>query len=285
MGATVETERAAPLAPASVDLHGEDTPARLLARQLWATRSLLAILARKEFHVRYRRASLGILWALGLPLLQALVLAVVFSHVTRIHHAPHYAVFVLSGMAAWVFFSVALSSGATAIVDGTELSSRVYFPRAVLPLVQVASNLYSLAITLAIVVAVCPLFGVGLGPRTLLLVPATVLLVLLTAGLCLVASALHVYFRDMRYVVSAALIVWMYVTPVIYPASDAPRALRAAIDLNPMTGVIDVFHLATVGQAGAVGPALLATAGWTVALLATAAALHCRYDRVFADLL
>lgn len=281
----METEAAASPAPAGVDLHGEATSPRALWRSAWAARALLVILARKEFHVRYRRASFGLLWALGLPLLQALVMAVVFSHVTRIHHAPHYAVFVLSGMAAFVFFSTALSSGATAIVDGTELSSRVYFPRALLPLMQVASNLYSLLITVAIVVALCPVFGVGVGLRTLVLVPASAALVALTAGLCLVCSALHVYFRDMRYMVAASLIVWMYVTPVIYPPADAPSKLRLAIDVNPMSGVVDLFHLATVGQGGPLVAALVATVLWTLALLALGVALHCRYDRVFADLL
>lgn len=275
----------APPTPADIDLRSERTTLRALGRELWSARELLVILTRKEFHVRYRRASLGLLWALGLPLLQSLVMAVVFSHVTHIHDAPHYAIFVLSGMTAWVFFSAALAMGSTAIVDGSDLSSRVYFPRITMPMVQVGTNLYGYAVTVVLLLVLCPVLGVPLEPRILLLLPASGLLVALTVGFCLVGSALHVYFRDVRYLVAASLIVWMYVTPVIYPSVDAPGKLHLLIEVNPMTGVVDLFHAATIGQVGAMAVALAVTAAWTVGLLAVGATLHCRYNRVFADLL
>ena len=271
-------------APA-LDLRGESTPVLRLVGGLWRTRQLLVILARKEFHVRYRRASFGILWALALPLLQSIVLAVVFSRVVHIRFTAHYPVFVLSAMVAWTFFSVAMAAGATAIVDGTELSSRVYFTRAVLPIAQVLANVYALVITLVIVVIACPVLGVSLAPRTLLMIPAAGLLILLTTGFALVFSALHVYFRDIRYLVSAAVLVWFYVSPIIYPPADAPGALRAVIDANPLTGVIDLLHLAAMGSAGAMALPLIVSGAWTVALLALGLVLQSRFDRVFADLL
>ncbi len=276
---------ATPTTAPSIDLQGETTSPGKLLREVWRARELLVILARKEFHVRYRRASLGLLWALGLPLLQSLVLVVVFSHVTHFKHAPHYAIFVLSGMTAFVFFAAAVGAGSTSIVDGTDISSRVYFPRALMPLVQVGTNLYSLAVTVAIVLLLCPVLGVSLGPDALLLVPAALLLVALTAGFCLVASALHVYFRDMRYAVVAALMVWMYITPVIYPTADAPKKLRLLLDLNPLTGVVDLFHFATVGPTGPMTWALVVAAAWTAGLLVLGVGLQCRFNRVFADLL
>ncbi len=275
----------APGGAPSIDLSGEATSPGKLARQVWRSRELLVILARKEFHVRYRRASFGLLWALGLPLMQSLVLAVVFSHVAHIHNAPHYAVFVLSGMTAWVYFSTALGAGATAIVDGTDLSSRVYFPRCLAPLAQVGTNLYAFAISLVLLVGLCPLFGVGLTVRILWLLPASVLLVALMAGLSLVLSALHVYFRDIRYLVAASLIVWMYITPVIYPPAAAPRALRALLAVNPMTGVVDLFHYATVGPTGPMAVAVCLSVGYALVLLVVGVALQCRFDRVFVDLL
>jgi ABC-type polysaccharide/polyol phosphate export permease len=188
-------------------------------------------------------------------------------------------------MAPWTFFSMALSMASTGIVDNTELSSKVYFPRAVLPLAQVGTALYTYAITLAVVVVLCPFLGAGLGPRALLVIPGSALLIGLAVGFCLVNSALHVYFRDIRYAVSAALLVWMYVTPVIYPAADAPHVLRTLLDVNPMTGVVDLFHAGLVGHAGALMIPLLSTAAWIIVLLSAGTALHCRYDRVFADLL
>lgn len=276
---------AAPVNRPVLSLQGESTSPAALWRSLWRSRELLAILARKEFQVRYRRASLGLLWAVGLPLLQSLVMAVVFSKVAHIRAAPHYAVFVLAGMTAFITFSAALGPGSTAIVDGSDLSSRVYFPRLLLPMMQVATNLYGYVITLAILLALCPVLHVALGLRTLLLIPATVLLVAVTAGFCLLSSALHVYFRDMRYMVAAALMLWMYVTPIIYPPGDVPGLLRGVLDANPMTGVVDLFHVATVGYGGPSELTMVVSVAWALGLLVVATAVHCRFDRVFADLL
>jgi ABC-type polysaccharide/polyol phosphate export permease len=274
-----------PIAPLSIDLRGEATSPAALARDVWRSRQLMVILTRKEFHVRYRRASFGLLWAIGLPLMQSAVMALVFTKIARIGHAPHYAIFILSGMTVWLFFTAVLAPGSTAVVDGTDLSSRVYFPRILLPLVQVATGLYGFVITLVIALILCPLLGAGLGESLLLLVPASLLLVTFTAALCLVNSAVHVYFRDVRYMVSAALIVWFYVTPIIYPAVDAPHPLRVLIDLNPMTGIVDLFHAALLGMTGDLGFPVLVSCVWTVALLVLGIGLHCRFNRVFADLL
>ena len=269
----------------SIDLHGEATAPVRLAKEVWRARELLVILARKEFHVKYRRAAFGVLWAIGLPLLQSAVMAVVFSKVVKFGHAPHYAIFILSGMTAWVYFTTVLMAGSTAVVDSADMSSRVYFPRILLPLVQVATGLYGFVITLVITLALCPLLGVGLGASLIFLLPATLLLIALTAGFCLVDSALHVYFRDMRYLVGAAVIVWLYLTPVIYPPTDVPPALQTIIDLNPMTGVIDLFRAGLLGTSGSLGTPILVSCLWTVGLLAVGIGLHCRFNRVFADLL
>jgi lipopolysaccharide transport system permease protein len=273
--------------PPSIDLHGEATSPGRLAREVWKARELLVILARKDFQVRYRRASLGILWALALPLLQAVVLAVVFSHVGHFRSVPHtsYTMFILTGMVPWAYFTLALPAGSTAIVDNTDLSSKVYFPRSLLPLGQVLTALYSYFITLAIVLILCPVFGVGLGPRLALVILSTLLMLAITTGFVLVDSALHVYFRDFRYMVTAALLVWLYVTPIIYSAAQAPRTLRTVIDLNPLTGVVDLFRAATVGNVGSIALPVAMTLVWSAVLLVAGAILHCRFNRVFADLL
>ncbi|MGH9028683.1 MAG: ABC transporter permease [Acidimicrobiales bacterium] len=285
--AGVTSETGMPVAPLTIDLRGETTSARKLAREVWRARELLVILARKDFQVRYRRASLGVLWALALPLLQAIVLAVVFSRVGHFRSVPgtSYTAFILTGMVPWAYFTLALPSGSTAIVDNTDLSSKVYFPRPLLPLAQVLTSLYTYVITLAIVLILCPVFGVGLGVNVLLVIPSSLLMIALTAGFVLVDSALHVYFRDFKYMVSAALLVWMYLTPIIYSPSEAPHALRTVIDVNPMTGVVDLFRAATVGHVGSLVLPLAMALAWTVFLLVVGVALQCRFNRVFADLL
>ncbi len=264
------------------DLTAKPPPVRHLVRDVWRSRSLISVLARKDFFVRYRRTSFGMLWAVGLPLLQAAILALVFGNLLR-SHAPDYAAFVFAGMVPWSFFSSTLSGGATAIVDNTSLSNRIYFPRAVLPLVSAVSAMYSVAITVALLVAMCIGFGVDLGPELALLIPGVALVAVLAAAFALVLSAIHVYFRDVRFLVTAALTVWLYVTPIIFQVDQLPRLLRPVVRLNPMTGVVELFRFATVGASPGWTSSLLVTGVWIVVLVIAALQLHRRFDRLFAD--
>ncbi len=240
------------------------------------------VLARKDFFVRYRRTSFGLLWAVFLPVLQATVLTIVFGKLLR-SRAPDYAVYVFSGMVPWSFFASSFGQGATAIVDNTTLANRIYFPRAVLPLIPVVSSLFSVAITIALLIGMSLGFGVSLGPELLALPLGVLLVALLSASFGLVASALHVYFRDVRFIVSASLTVWLYLTPVIFRVEQLPRVLRPIIKANPMTGVVEVFRFATVGASDGWSTSLLVTAAWMVVLLSLALQLHRRFDRLFAD--
>jgi ABC-type polysaccharide/polyol phosphate export permease len=266
-------------------LSSSPTSPRQLASSIWACRELIATLARKEFFVRYRRASLGVLWAAGLPLIQATVLAIVFSHVVRIHTAGSYPVFVFTGMAVWTYFTSTITAGSTSIVDNSGLTNKIYFPRAVLPLVQARSNLYGLAINVVIVVALAIGFGDHLDAHLLILIPATILLVLLCSAAVLTLAALHVYFRDIRYIVQAVFTGLLYLTPVFLPLQRYPVALRHVVLVNPATGIAQLYHFAIEGSAIDWQKAVLISAGWTVLLSISAVMLHCRRDRVMADLL
>ena len=267
------------------DLTGRPLPLRRLVADVWDARQLLVVLARKDFYVKYRRASFGMLWAVGLPLFQAGVMALVFSNVIDIHTGTSYPVFVFSGFLGWTFFSTTLSAASTSIVDGATMSSRIYFPRAVLPLAAVATNLYGFVINIGVLFVLCLLFDVSLSADVLLLVPATVLMTALTVAFALLTSAMHVYFRDVRYIIVAAVTAWFYITPVLYPIELASGALETLIRLNPVTGVVELFRAATVGA----DPGWLGTVGitcvWIVVVGVIATALQHRFDRVFSDLL
>jgi ABC-type polysaccharide/polyol phosphate export permease len=242
------------------------------------------MLARQDFFVRYRRAAFGVLWAVGVPLVQTLVLVVVFSHVVRIGTPPHYPVFVLTGLLGWTFFSAAVQTGATSIVDGKDLSAKIYFPRAVLPLVKVVANLYPFVPSVAILLIISAATGAPLTPRLLLFIPATALMIALAASLALVLSALHVYSRDIRYLVMAGFVAWFYLTPVFYPLSLTHR-LGPFLAVNPATGMVVLMRAATTGFDAYWVSSVLWSVGWTVGLTILGLALHRRYNRVLSDLL
>jgi ABC-2 type transport system permease protein/lipopolysaccharide transport system permease protein len=242
------------------------------------------MLARQDFFVRYRRASLGLAWAVGVPLIQTAVLVFVFTRLVKIGSVPHYPVFVLTGMLAWSFFSLTVQQGSTAIVDNKTLSSKIYFPRAVLPLMKVAANLYAFLLSLVILLGVCLITGLPLTARLAWLVPGALLMIALASAFSLVLSALHVYSRDVRYIVQAALIAWFYVTPVFYSSSRA-HGWGHLLAINPATGMVLMMRAATTGYDSYWPSSVLWSVSWTVALVGIALALHRRFDRVFADLL
>ena len=264
------------------ELRGETTSLRAWLSSLAQARRLTAVLARKEFLVRYRRASLGVLWAVGLPVLQAVVLAVVFSRVVRIETEAPYWAFVFSGLVPAAFVLATTTAASTSIVDGAGLSSKVYFPRAVLPLATVVANMYGAVVSLVLLLVVVVVAGEA-GPQLLLLVPATCLAVALTVGAALVGSALHVWFRDTSYLLQAVGTVWIYATPIVYPLSLLPSGARSVVEANPATGVVELFRAATVGADPGWTTSLYWSLGWAVGLLALGVVLHCRGDRVFAD--
>ncbi len=253
-------------------------------RSLVGHREVLRALAAKDFKVRYKRATFGVLWAVALPLLQSAVMVVVFSRVTKVDTGGFdYTGHVLAGMAAWAFAAATITSASTAIVDGSALTDKVWFPRALLVLAPVGANLIGLGIAAAIVVAVQGARG-ALTADVALLVPATGLLVALVTGISLTAAAVHVTFRDVRFLVQAGTLVLFYATPILYPMDLLGSLGDVVAVANPFTGVVQLFQAALTDlQPG--GAAVAASLGWTAALLVAAVSLHRRGDRLFVDLL
>ena len=271
---------------AGFELRGTITPIRELLGDLWQKRRLIRLLARRDFHVRYRRPSFGLLWVIAVPIIQAAVLSIIFTRVVRFSTpGMSYPVFMISGITAWLFFSSTVSGSVTAITSGGNLATKVYFPRAILPLVLVRSNLYGFPHRVAIVLAAALIFGQGIGPEIVLLVPAVALMVLLTSAFALVFAAMQVYFRDTSFLLSAVLQAWFWGSAVFYPISRAGDGLlRLAMTINPATGMIYLFRSATVGWP-IEWALIISTVAWSFGLLLFAVYLYRRFNRVFTDLL
>jgi len=267
-----------------LDLGPQPAPLREWLASVWAHREVIYILARKDFHVRYKRASLGVLWAVAVPILQATVLAFVFSHFIRTRAGVPYGAYVLSGVLIWSYFVQTVGAGVNSIVDGSGMTDKVWFPRVILPLVPCLSGLVGLGIAMVLLLIGGPVLGAGMHLRILLLMPACLLLVSFTSSLALLTSALQVYFRDVRFIVQALLMVWLYATPIMYPAS-AIGHLGPYLDFNPMTGIVTIFHMAVVGPTQPWHRALAVSVGATIVLTVIGVAVQRRRDRVFVDLL
>jgi ABC-type polysaccharide/polyol phosphate export permease len=272
-----------------LELRGERTRLVPLLRDLVAHRDLVTMLARQDYRSRYRSASLGLAWAVLLPMLQGLVIAIIFNKLVGGGKAKEYVPYVITGITAFSYFSSSLTAASTSIVDSAAIAGRIYFPRLVLPMVTPTANLPGFAISTGIALAVSLVAGARPGWWVLLAPAAMALTWLLAVSAGALLTILHVYSRDVRYLVQATTMVLFYGTPVIYMLSDTtgaralPEGLRAFVLANPVTGVVQLNRLALTGHASYLGVALLVTAGWLLVLVVATLAAYCRYERVACD--
>ena len=267
------------------ELRGRHDRLRPMLRELWRSRELIGMLARKDFHVRFRRATLGFIWVIGLPLIQATVLGIVLSQFVRFQTDVPFPVYIYAGLLPWSFFIAGVTGGTTSIVEGSSLATKIYFPRAILPLVTVVSGFYGFIPGMVVLVGLAVVLGAPFTPFLLLVLPATLLLFLLATGFALVFAALQVYFRDMKHIVAAATLPWFWASGVFFPFSRLSPRMRSILEMNPAAGMIKLFRRAIGEDVSGLNNALWWSLGWTGALIIVAALLYRRYDRVFIDLL
>jgi lipopolysaccharide transport system permease protein len=269
--------------PTTLELGPRPTKFGPWIREIWAYRQVTGILARKDFQTKYKRASFGVVWAVVLPLLSGIVFVVLLTRIGRFSHLGYsYAAFVLSGNLAWAYFATVGQAASTSIVDGASMTDKVWFPRSILVLVPTISNLFGLGTSMLIMLAAMPIVGAPYSWRLVILIPAIVLIILFSVGFGLVTSALHVYYRDVKFIVQAGILLWFYVTPIIYPA-HALGFLGPWLVLNPMTGVIGLFQFATAGHFGPMRNAVCISIAVTVVMFAVGLWAQRTHDRLFVD--
>jgi lipopolysaccharide transport system permease protein len=266
-----------------LELTGERTPVRLLVSDLIRRRHLLPMLASRDFRARYRSASLGTAWAVLLPLFQGTVLAIVFSQLVRIQTRTNYAAFVMVGMMSWTYLTSSVQLSASSIVDQSDVAGRVYFPRLFLPGMAVLANTPALAIGLVIVVPLSVILGVDPTPRLFALPLAVVLAVLVAYAFGAPLALLNVYFRDVRYLLIAALQALMYGSPVIYPLSQLGH-LRELMAINPATGVIELSRWSFNANNGdPLMIPILGSVGWVLILTVVTLVSYSKHERLACD--
>jgi lipopolysaccharide transport system permease protein len=255
-------------------------------REIWAYRELLVIFAWRDLKVRYRQTLFGALWVMGQPLVTMLIFTLLFNRVARLGVSTDvpYPLFVLGGILIWNFTSGAILHAGNSLLGASYLISKVYFPRLVIPLSNVVSDLVDFGVAALLLIPVMLWYGVVPGPQ-LLLAPLVVLLAgALALGIGLWVAALNVEYRDVRIVIPWILQIAMYVTPVVYPLSALPERYRWVGLVNPMTGVVEAFRWALFGSPLAVVP-LAISCIVAVVMLLSGALYFRRMERLFADIL
>lgn len=192
-------------------------------RELWLYRELVRNLVVRDLKVRYRDSILGIAWSWLNPLLMMIVYSIFFTIALRDNSIPHYPVFLLCGLLPWNFSNDSILQATGSITGNAHLVKKVYFPREVLPISIVLSNLVNFFIALPIFFGLALISGAPLSWSAFLL-PVTILIqVAFTTGLALLLATLNVFYRDAQHILSVIMLAWFFLTPVIYPIDTVPE--------------------------------------------------------------
>jgi lipopolysaccharide transport system permease protein len=241
------------------------------------------VLLVKELRIRYKSTALGYAWSVAYPLALALVFYFVFKVVARIP-VENYALFVVMGLFPWQWFQNSINGAGGFFLGNAALIKKVHFERSLLVLVGVLNDLVHFLASLPVVMAF--LFASGSPPRAAWLwqVPLLVLLQLgVTFGLALAVATANLFLRDLERLIGIATLLWLYLTPVLYPWDMVPESLRWTVWLNPLNALIQCWRSALAE--GQLDPALLAAAaGWAGAAWLGGHLIYTRLERRFAEL-
>jgi homopolymeric O-antigen transport system permease protein len=248
-------------------------------------RELLYFLVWRDVKVRYKQTALGVAWAVLQPLLTVFVFTIFFNRVAGITTGDvPYALFSLSGMIPWLFFSNGVTIASGSVVNNVNLVTKVYFPRLVIPVASVLGNIPDLAIGFVLLLIAMAFYGFA-PTLTILAVPLALLLVFAIAlGVSLWLAALSVEFRDVRYVVPLLIQVWLLASPVAYTLDKVSAKWKAILGLNPMTGALELFRWAVLGTAFPPTGTVAVSCAVTIVTLVGGTYYYRMMERKFADI-
>lgn len=210
---------------------------------------LLLQLTQRDIKARYKQSIIGYAWVILNPLSQLLVYSFVFSVIMRFPTGGiPYPVFLFVGLIPWVYLQNSLSTVTLSLVDNSDLLKKIYFPREVFPYSVILSKFVDFLVSFVILFGFLFFYNIQLGWQVLYFIPIMLVQIVLMIGLSLFLSALNLFYRDVRYLVNLVLLLWMYLTPVLYPLSLVPSQYLWVYKLNPMVGIIEGYRSAFFSQ-------------------------------------
>lgn len=256
-------------------------------RDLFRYRELFYFLAWRDVLVRYKQTVIGVLWAVIRPLLTMLVLTFAFGRVAKLPaEGMPYPVMVFAAMVPWQLFSTSLMEGSGSLINNSNLISKVYFPRLIVPASAVIVSFVDFAISMVLLAGIMAIYKVGVGLPILMLPVFTAVALLASAGAGIWLAALNVKYRDFRYVVPFIVQFGLYVTPVGFSSSLVPEKWRLLYSFNPMVGVIDGFRWSiSNGNAPFPQQSLVVSLITIAFLLVTGIWYFRKTERTFADVI
>ncbi|MCX6779877.1 MAG: ABC transporter permease [Candidatus Magasanikbacteria bacterium] len=256
-------------------------------QEVWLFRDLFYFLTWRDIKVKYKQTAVGALWALFQPLASMLVFTIFFGKFAGIpSDGVPYPIFVYSGLLFWNLFSSSLADVSSSFVGNERIITKIYFPRIILPISSIFTNLVDFLIASGVLVGMLFYYGYTPSWWCIIIVPLLVIMTILsTLGIGLFLGSLNVKYRDVRYVIPFFMQLLIFITPVIYPISIISEKFRWILGLNPMTGVISLARIGILGI-GNVDWLLLTVSCTSMVIYVLIGYLYFRsVERYFADVI
>jgi lipopolysaccharide transport system permease protein len=248
----VETETGLP------DRAGRSTPSVIIEPkrgfgidlgELWTHRELIFFLGWRDVKVRYKQTVLGIAWAVLQPLAAMVIFTIFLGRLAKIpSDGIPYPIFVYAGLVPWTFFANAITASGNSMLENERLITKVYFPRLAVPIGAVGAGLMDVTLSFLLLMGMMIYYDFAWNVKMLMIPPLVLVTAVTAVGVGTFLCALNVAYRDFRYVMGFLAQLWMFATPVVWPASLAPEKWRWLLAINPMTGLIEGFRSATLGH-------------------------------------
>ena len=254
-------------------------------QELWDYRELVFFLVWRDVKVRYKRAALGIAWALLQPLMTMAIFTIVFGRLAGLpSEGVPYPLFTLAALLPWQLFSGAVTGASNSLIGNSALLTKVYFPRLIVPLASVTATLVDFAVSLLLFAVLAIGYGHAV-PAAVVTLPAFALLALVTAfGIGLWVSALTVKYRDVQYLLPFLMQALLWVSPVAYSTTLVPDGpLRVLYAFNPLVGIVQGFRWALLGTAPPTLSLLLPAIAIAIVIVASGVMFFRRMEASFAD--
>jgi lipopolysaccharide transport system permease protein len=251
---------------------------------IWQYRELLYFLVWRDLKVRYKQTVIGIGWAVLQPFVTMVIFTIIFGKLVKVpSDGIPYPIFAYSALLPWNYFASALQRCVVSVVGDAALVSKVYFPRLILPLAGTISGFADFFVSFLLLLGMMTFYHLGLS-WTVLVLPFFLLLALSTAlavGLWL--SALNVRYRDVGHTIPFLMQIWMYASPIVYPASMIPEKYRFFYSLNPMVGVIEGFRWALLGKQSPDFAVMAISVAMVLLLISGGLVFFRNMEKTFAD--
>ena len=249
-------------------------------------RDLFYFLVARDIKVKYKQTVLGGLWAIIQPFFSMVVFTLFFGKLAKIpSDGVPYPIFNFTAMVAWIYFANAVTGSGNSLIGNTNLISKVYFPRVIIPLTPVLGGLLDFSIAFTVLIGMMFYFHIYPTAMTVF-VPLLVVLMMFTAGgVGMILAALNAKYRDIRHTIPFLVQLWMFASPIVYPASMIPEKYRLVYALNPMTGVIEGFRSVLLGTVTFPTQMILVSTTVSVILFAVGMFYFRQVERHFADII